>query len=225
MGQNRSRTVGHISGNVAGDSLSENWKAREQADDEKENRCRPQNLAALHGAPLFAYLESKLNCVLQKLSRKICSRYGRHHLNDEKHPCTFRTGKGGNPGRSVTYRTGHDSGLPRWTARQRISPPQIIIGASHPFHSPAMAGNPYFSEVRRLPCPDRMLAESARRELSGLAKALSGSHLRWCDSRAACHFDHWGSIQENRWKTAIPGAGQFQAMSFAASFRRKSGLC
>src|SRR5439155_10786884 len=114
---------------------------------------------------------------------------------------------------------------PRRTARHSISLPQILIGASHPFHSPAMAGNPYFSELRRLQCPDCMLAESARREVSGLAKALSGSHLRWCDSRAACHFDHWGSIQENRWKTAIPGAGRFQAMSFAASFRRKSGLC
>src|SRR5207249_11295337 len=121
-------------GNVAGDSLSENWKAREQADDEKENRCRPQNLAALHGAPLFAYLESKLNCVLQKLSRKICSRYGRHHLNDEKHPCTFRTGKGGNPGlsRSVTHRAGIGSGLPRRTARHRLSPPQILIGCLAP---------------------------------------------------------------------------------------------
>src|SRR5438477_3557394 len=82
--------------------------------------------------PLFAYLESKLNCVLQKLSRKICSRYGRHHLNDEKHPCTFRTGKGGNPGlsRSVTYRPGHDSGLPpaRSVHRLRLVDPRLFRG-------------------------------------------------------------------------------------------------
>src|SRR5438477_8109684 len=82
-----------------------------------------------------------------------------------------------------------------------------------------------FFEVRRLQCPDRMLAERARRNVSGLATGLSGSHLRSCDSRAACHFDHWGSIQENRWKTAVPGGGRFQAMSFAAGFRHKSGLC
>ena len=170
----------------------------------------------------------KFNQVGCKLSRKICCRrYNRTPLQWGEHPCAFRTGKGRNSGlsRSVTYRTGHDSGLPRWTARQRISPPQIIIGASHPFHSPAMAGNPYFSEVRRLPCPDCKLAERAGRDISALAKALSCSHLRSCDSRATCHFDHWGSIPGNRLNTAIPDGGRFQAMSFAGGFRRKSGLC
>src|SRR5207244_8774833 len=81
-----------------------------------------------------------------------------------------------------------------------------------------------FFRLTRLQCPDCMLAERAGRDISALAKALSCSHLRSCDSRATCHFDHWGSIQENRWKAAIPGAGQFQAMSFAASFRRNSVL-
>src|SRR5437879_12108844 len=80
--------------------------------------------------PLFAYLESKLNCVLQKLSRKICGPYGRHHLNDEKHPYAFRTGKGGNSGlsRSVTYRPGHDCGLPpaRSVHRLRLGDPRLI---------------------------------------------------------------------------------------------------
>src|SRR5437660_2708238 len=83
--------------------------------------------------PLFAYLESKLNCVLQKLSRKICGPYGRHHLNDEKHPYAFRTGKGGNSGlsRSVTYRPGHDSGLPpaRSVHRLRLVDPRLFRGA------------------------------------------------------------------------------------------------
>src|SRR2546427_12635153 len=82
--------------------------------------------------PLFAYLESKLNCVLQKLSREICGRYGRHHLNDEKHPYAFRTGKGGNSGLSgpVTYRPGHDSGLPpaRSVHRLRLVDPRLFRG-------------------------------------------------------------------------------------------------
>src|SRR6059058_4421125 len=102
--------------------------------------------------PLFAYLESKLNCVLQKLSRKICDRYGRHHLNDEKHPYAFRTGKGGNSGlsRSVTYGAGHDSGAP---AADRpasyFSAADTYWRLARPFHSAAAAGrSPSFSSRR-----------------------------------------------------------------------------
>src|SRR5439155_23005403 len=114
----------------------------------------------------------------------------------------------------------------------RGGPPGILFlcrrsllapGAPFPFSGRGWS-IPFFFEVRR--CHARIVSEPREPgEVSGLAKALSCSHLRSCDSRATCHFDHWGSIPENRWKTAIPGAGQFQAMSFAASFRRKSGLC
>src|SRR5438128_11819349 len=117
-------------------------------------------------------------------------------------------------------------GLARRTARHRISLPPILTGAwrALSIQRPRLV-DPLLFRAEAIAMPDCMLAERAGRDISALAKALSCSHLRSCDSRAACHFDHWGSIQENRWKTAIPGAGQFQAMSFAASFRRKSGLC
>ena len=146
-----------------------------------------------------------------------------HHFNGENIHAPFERASFS---KSVTYRAGHDSQAPAagrpgivFLCRRFLLAPR-----TRSIHLPWL-GNPYFSELRRLQCPDCMLAERAGRDISALAKALSCSHLRSCDSRATCHFDHWGSIQENRWKTAIPGAGQFQAMSFAASFRRKSGLC